>query len=70
MHHGKQNEVAELFAQILIVARADSARDFVRFLDQAWNQGLICLLAVPRAAIGRAEFCDDVAEALEVIGDW
>src|SRR5450755_4830719 len=61
MHYGKQNKVTELFAQILIITRADGARDFVRLLDQARKQRLISLLAVPRTAIGRAELGDDIA---------
>ena len=70
VHHGQQDQVAEFFAQILIVARPDGARDFVRFLDQAGKKRLVRLLAVPRAALGRAEFRDDVAKTLKVIGDW
>ena len=65
VHDGQQDQVAELFAQIRIVARADGAGDFVRFLDQARQERLIRLLAVPGAAIGRAEFGDDVAKRVE-----
>jgi hypothetical protein len=70
MHHGKQNEVAELFAQILIIARPDGSRDLIRFLDQAREKRFVRLLAIPRTAIRRAEFGDDLAQTLEVIGDW
>jgi hypothetical protein len=70
MHYREQNEIAELFAQIPIVLRSDGARDFVRFLDQAWKERLISLFAIPGTAIRCAEFCDDIAKLLKVIGDW
>jgi hypothetical protein len=65
MHHSEQNEITELFAQILIVPRTDGARDFVRFFDQARKERLISLFAVPGTAIGCAKFCDDIAKLLK-----
>ena len=65
MHHGQQDEVAELFPQILVVTCTDSRPDLVRLLDQPRKQGFISLLAVPRTAIGRAESSDNFAKLVE-----
>ncbi len=65
MHHGEQNQVAQLFAKIGVVLRANRARHFIRFLDDRRQQRFVRLLGVPRATAGSAELRDDGAQFCE-----
>ncbi len=70
VHEHEQQYVAEFLAQILLVVLPHRVRDFVSFLEQLRDQRLVSLLAIPGATVRGAEVGDDVAELLEVIGDW
>ena len=65
MHDGQENEVAQFFAQILVVPRADGAGDLVGFLDQARQERFVRLFAVPGTAVRRPEFGHDFAKLVE-----
>src|SRR5688572_7511344 len=66
VHHGEQDEIAQLLAKILIVTGANRAGHLVRLLDEAWKQGFVRLLPVPGATAGRAESGDNLAELGEI----
>ena len=45
-----QQQVAELFANVVMVARLDGLDDFVSLLEEVGHQALLGLLSVPGAA--------------------
>ena len=54
MKHHLQKQIAQFFAQIRVVFCPNCFRQFVRFLEQVWDERFVRLLAVPRAAAGCA----------------
>ena len=50
-----EQQVAQLLAHARAVARLDGLGELVRLLEQVADQGLVRLLAVPRAPAGRVE---------------
>ena len=50
VEHDLQQQIAELGAQLAVVARVDRLDDLVRLLDQIRLDRVVRLLAVPRAA--------------------
>jgi hypothetical protein len=58
-----EEEVAEFLAEVGVIRVGDGVDRFAGFLEESGAQGLVGLLAVPRAAIGRAEEADDGAKA-------
>jgi hypothetical protein len=67
VHHGEQDQIAELLAEILIVAGANRSGDFVGLLDEPRKQRLVSLLPVPGTAAGRPEFGNNLAELREIV---
>ena len=60
-----QKKISQFFAQIGVIRPVDGVDRFAGFLEQARAQRFVGLLAVPRAALGRAEQTDDGAQAGE-----
>ena len=50
-----EQEVAELFAQRRVIVAVDRVEDLVGFLEHERLQRVDRLLAIPRAAVGRAQ---------------
>ena len=63
--HGLEQEVAELFAEVRRLAALDRLEHLVGFLEHERTQRGVRLLAVPRAAIRRAQRAHDLDETLE-----
>ena len=69
MHDDKQEQIAQLLAQVRVVPGADRPGHLISFVHQRRNERCIRLFAVPRTAVGFAQFCDDLAKLREVNGD-
>ena len=54
-----QQQVAQFFGHLVVVASLDGIKQFIHFLHGVETKRLVILLAVPRAARGRAEFRHD-----------
>ncbi len=65
---GLEKKVAELITERRVIVAVDRLEHFVRFLEDVRLQRVDRLLAVPGAAVWRAEPCDDVDEPLELAG--
>ena len=65
MEHDLQQQVAELLAHLVDVVEVEGVQRLMRFFEQITSQGLMRLLAVPRAALGRAQVRDRLLERLE-----
>ena len=63
--HALEDQVADLLAERRAVARVDRLQHLVGLLEHEGPQRLQRLLAVPRAAVRRAQARDDVDEAVE-----
>ena len=62
---GLEQEVAELFAEVRRLAAFDRLEHLVGFLEHERAQRGVRLLAVPRAAVRRAQRAHDLDEPLE-----
>jgi hypothetical protein len=60
-----EEQVAELLAQPAAVAGVERVEDLVRLLEDERPQARVRLLAVPGAAVGRAQAVGDVRELRE-----
>ena len=67
VHDDDQQQIAEFFAKVFIVTRPQGTSDFINFFDQRRQERFVSLFAIPRAAVGRAELRDDVAELLKFL---
>lgn len=68
MHDGKQDQIAQFLAKILVVSSPNRARDFISLLDQAREKRLVRLLTVPWTASRGAQFCHNLAKLREIAG--
>ena len=55
VEHDLQQQVAELLGELRRRALLERVVDLVRLLEQELAQGQVVLLAIPRAAVGRAQ---------------
>jgi hypothetical protein len=62
-----QKKIAEFLAEVGIVHAFDGIDHFMAFLDEEGSKTGVGLLAVPRAAIGRAEAGDDFLQADDAV---
>ena len=51
MHHHLEEQIAQLLAQIRVIACPNRIGDFVGLFEQARDQRLMRLFAIPRAAL-------------------
>ena len=58
VHRHLKKEVAKLLLYLGVVSRVDSLEQLVGLLEQVRPQGLVGLLAVPRASVRRAKLCE------------
>jgi hypothetical protein len=65
LEHDLQEQVPELFAQLLRRTVIDGIHDLVCLLDHVRAQGLQRLLAVPRATVRREQPAHDLDQARE-----
>ncbi len=61
-----EDVIADLLAQRAEIAAVDRVDDLVRFLEHVLAERLQRLLAIPRAALGRAQRGHDLDEAGEL----
>jgi hypothetical protein len=50
-----EQEIAKLLGEFVCVVRIECLEDFVSLLNQVGAKRFVCLLAIPGAAVGRAE---------------
>jgi Domain of unknown function (DUF1844) len=66
--HGLEEKVSELFPERPVIVPVDRLEYLVGFLEHVWLEGVDRLLAIPRAAVGRAQPRDNLDEAKEGVG--
>ena len=66
--HRLEDVVAELLAQRRVIVMVDGLEHFVRLFEHERRQRVDRLLAIPRAAVWRAQAGDDVDETAEFFG--
>ena len=66
MQHYLHEHVAELLAQMRHVVRLDAIERLVGFLDHVLADALMCLFAIPRAAIGLTQTPDGLHQMLQL----
>ncbi len=65
VHQHLQQQVAELLAKRGALAAVNGIEHLVRFLEEVGPQRAVRLLAVPRAAAGRAQVLDHLVEGAQ-----
>jgi hypothetical protein len=63
MHDDVKEKVAKFLLKVGVIRPLDGVDDLIAFLDEMAAKAGMRLLAIPRAAIRRAEAGDDFAEA-------